>query len=1443
MTDAKKSAGRGKESDSKAAKAKNTRSAPGKSASKAVSDKKSESAKSTSTSKPRSAAQKKKTAADRKPADKGTPAAADKKAASSKPAEPKSAQTSQPGSKRGSREPVRVVAIGASAGGLEPIEQFFDNMPADAGAAIIVIQHLSPDFLSMMDQLIARHSTMSIVHAKNGMVVEPNVVYLNPPRTELRISKGALLAREYTDPETLSLPIDAFFTSLAAELGPLAVGVVMSGTGSDGSRGSLAIHEAGGTVIAQEPASAKFDSMPRSAIERGAAATAALPQEMPALIRQLLQGERLDDGAEDAEAEDDPERAILKLLQTRYGADFSFYKQTTVRRRIRRRAMLNHMLNVEQYADSLQNDPEELESLYCDLLIGVTSFFRDQEAFEALEKLAVPGIASQMSEQRQIRVWIPGCASGEEAYSIAIMFSEFAKLHGLTLNLKIFATDIHFASLDRASSGIYEKDTLKRLPQRLIDDYFDLSGDRYQVKQFLRRLVVFSPQNLIKDPPFTRMDLVSCRNLLIYFGNEAQRKVLSLFHFALRKDGTLFLGPSETTGDLSDEFDVLDKRWRIFRKRRDVQLREWANMLPLSSSDTGDQQEGPTLHEHRQLSGSATPAALERQILTRAYDQVLERYAPPSLLVNRDGELVHVFGDADRVLQVNQGKFSGKVTDLLHPDFKLVVGAGIEQVSNRRAVPFRRRIKIQEADGTHAMYSIGIEYLADGGARFDHTLITFQHSIAAPTEPDGVIESSEVDGAFYTERVQELQRELAQTEESLQMTIEELETSNEELQATNEELMASNEELQSTNEELHSVNEELYTVSSEHQRQIEELSELSEDMRNLLRATDIGTIFLGPELNIRRFTPAAARAFNLVPGDIGRPLTHITYRFQYERLIDDIKYVQTSEDTRQREVDVDGTACLIRILPYTSDTEDNNGVVITIVEVQELKDTQRSLAEQRELFADVVQQQTELICRYTRDGTLTFVNEAYCAYFGSTRDDLLGAKIFDLVGEESSRQVKQDLKSVKPGQVDDVERELVLKDGKKVWLNWHRRVVGTDGGKVREIQAVGTDITALKSYEAQKDEAHARLAQEEERLSQIYRNTPVMLHSILENGEIVEVSDFWCKKMGYERSEVIGTSLYNYMDQNAAADSRGTQVPKLFAGEAIDGLRFRMRRKDGTWMDVELSATAEKKQGSRPARSFAVVFDITDQHLAELELARQNTELKRINDNLNQFTHIVSHDLTGPLRAIEHTAEWIEQDTAPDTRKEIQEHIDRLKDQVGHLGSMLDDLLEYSRAGYSKQDVEKIDLPRALNDIFDVIEKPDDMKLVIKAVPDDLVTFRAPLLLIFRNLVENAIKYHDRDKGKITVRCEDHGDRWEFFVEDDGPGIDPSFHEKIVQPFRKLERKDKVPGNGMGLALVKKAVETNGGVLEIHSNPIERPGTRFGFTWPKRNTHSAVAAE
>ncbi len=970
------------------------------------------------------------------------------------------------------RRPVRIVAIGASAGGLEALELFFDAMSADSGAAFVIVQHLSPDFPSAMDELLARHTRMRIRSAKSGMEVEPNMIYLRPARQSLIIEQGLFVLEQEDKTTHLNFPIDAFLKSLASDQKEGAIAIILSGTGTDGTLGAAAVRDAGGMVLAQEPDTARFDSMPRSVIEQNLANGAASPKMLPRLLQRILSGEplQLADEHEDDAGAGDPERHILQLLQRRCGTDFGHYKKTTIGRRIRRRAEMAHFDNLAAYAAKLEREPDEIDLLSRDLLIGVTSFFRDPEAFNVLAEKLVPRVMANVSAQRPLRVWVPGCATGEEAYSIAILLLEYARKKGIELHAKIFATDIYRPALERAGRGVYDEGIVKPLGPELLERYFDMSGDSYVAKQQLRRFVVFSAHNLLKDPPFTRMDVVSCRNLLIYFDEVAQRTALMLFHFALDRNGILFLGPSETVSELSDEFGVVDQHWRIFRKLRDVRLRESLRLpssMPLRDEPAAnaDGRFPSTIV----VGGGAARSTPHRRGLAKAYDAILDRFAPSGVLVTRDGTILHVFGDAHKYLEFKGGRFSPLITNAVAEELRHTISTGLERMRGRNTAPFVRRVQCRLGNEQEKTFKVTVERLNGSDWQDeDYCMVTFDEVARAKkgakarqrVESIGMLE-------LYQERIRDLENELRVTEESLQTTIEEMETTNKELQVTNEELMSANEELQSTNEELNSVNEELLSVSAEHQRKIDELVELTMDMDHLLKSTDIGVIYLDRDLRVRRLTPAIASTFNLLEQDIGRPIEHITARFHHPELIDEIKSVLNGNPASEHEIAVEDRAFLLRILPYQVGP-DTGGVVLALIDITQRKHIENALRASETRLSTIIETAVDAIVIIDEKGIVQSFNPSAEKIFGYGSDEVVGKNVAVLMPEPMRSAHDGYIASyieTGVGKVINIGREVegCQKDGSKIALDLALTEWSLEGR--RYFTGVMRDISARKERE------------------------------------------------------------------------------------------------------------------------------------------------------------------------------------------------------------------------------------------------------------------------------------------------------------------------------------------------------------------------------------------
>ncbi|WP_437288923.1 chemotaxis protein CheB [Sorangium sp. So ce406] len=963
-----------------------------------------------------------------------------------------------------------VVGIGASAGGLEALERFFDNIPKESGMAFVVVQHLSPDFRSLMDEILGRRTELPIHLVEDGMLVEPDHVYLIPPKKEMIISGGRLLLSERDPDQELALPIDVFFRSLAQDCGTRAIAVVLSGGGSDGSRGIRAVHEAGGLVVVQDVDSAQFDGMPKTARDAGVADCVAPPQDMPRVLLEHVRSEgrrpeRHAAGVDQAMA------GVYQMLEEQFGIDFTHYKPSTVTRRIERRIQLAHTDDIDQYVRRLKSESSELDVLYRDLLIGVTRFFRNEEAFGILEEQVLPALLREGPGDAPFRVWVAGCATGEEVYSLAILLHELTSRSGHR-PFKIFATDVHHGSLELATRGLYEEEAVVNVSPERLERHFIRRGRSYQIVPDLRQAVVFAHHNVIKDAPFTRVDFISCRNMLIYLQPAAQQKVLSLFHFALNRGGVVLLGPSETPGHLAHDFEVVNKQWRIYRKYSDRRMQVDPRFQPASPKG----QSAPR-------SGITAPAA--RHPLTHllgTYDALLDEFMPPSLLVNDAGELVHAFGGASRFLKVKDGRQGLNAFEMLDCDLKMMLTAGLQ-----RALKEPSAIVFKGVRAEGGVYKVTIRRVESRRGSLPHVLITFDALEGAPRRaamPEKEINLDDVS----REQLSALEAELVYTKQSLQATTEQLEASNEELQAANEELLASNEELQSTNEELQSVNEELYSVNAEYQRKIADLTELGNDMENLLSSTDIGTIFLDKELKIRKFTPQIAESFNLLLQDVGRPIETFTYAVDHPELTEDLRRVLATGERVERELrDRHNRSFFLRILPYRAKGT-VAGVVLTLIDVSGLKAAEDALFHERYLLNSLLLSVPDAI--YFKDARGRFIrtNHAMAERLGlSDPREAAGKTGFELPGHQAALAAhQQDEVVLRTGEAQHYKLEKRLRqDGVVEWdlvtrlplIDAARHIVGIIG-IFRSVTEQKRSEEQIKDAVRRRDEFLAMLSHE-----------------------------------------------------------------------------------------------------------------------------------------------------------------------------------------------------------------------------------------------------------------------------------------------------------------------------------------------------------------------------
>jgi two-component system CheB/CheR fusion protein len=887
-----------------------------------------------------------------------------------------------------------IIGIGASAGGLDAMEKLLRHMPPDSGMGFVLVPHLDPGHKSMMGDLLRRFTKMDIFQAEEGMKVRPDTIYIIPPNREMAIRNGKLLLFELKQERGVRHPIDFFFRSLAEDRGVYGIGIVLSGTGTEGALGLRSIKGEGGLALVQDPATASYGGMPESAIGTGIVDYVLPPEKMAKkLMDYVRQSSRVVVRPPEREKEQ-PQNLLQKVLgivRAQTGVDFSLYKTNTIVRRIEKRMAMHQVQAMEDYLIYLRNSPHEVNSLLKEILIRVTNFFRDAQAFDAIKSEIMPKLIQNKSEDNPLRIWVPGCSTGEEAYSLAIIVRETMEQAQKMFPVQIFATDIDAGAIEIARAGVYtDSITADVSPERLAR-YFLKQGGNYKVRGELREMVVFAVHNILKDPPFLKLDLVSCRNVLIYMGTELQRKIIPLLRYTLNQEGVLFLGPSENIGDFTELFSVADKRWKMFRAKRGERA------VPAEFGLQAGTVTGPQPN-----SKEPSPRDLHTDVSLGelAEDLLLSEYSPCCLIVNERGDIVYFYGKTGKYLEPPSGKATLRITEMAREGLKLELMSGLRKVFSRKEKVTSRGIRVKTNGGFETI-DLDLHYIKRPDYFEGLVMVVFKPVPTPKTEKAGTPKSREAER--LTKHVSELEYELKTTKERLQTTIEELETSNEELKSSNEELQSSNEELQSTNEELEtsreelqSINEELVTVNSELQEKNEELSRANNDMNNLLASTQIATIFLDNSLKIKSFTPAASEIVNLIQSDVGRPLRDISSRIEYQNLVSDVKEVITKLSKKEKPVKHEKNRWyLAKILPYRTSENVIDGAVLTFVDITEQKNAQDELRFAL-TFRSIVQSIREPILLLDKKLMVEFANEAFYNVFETTPQETVHRRVYEL---------------------------------------------------------------------------------------------------------------------------------------------------------------------------------------------------------------------------------------------------------------------------------------------------------------------------------------------------------------------------------------------------------------------------------------------------------------
>lgn len=919
-----------------------------------------------------------------------------------------------------------IVGMGASAGGLEAFEAFFKAMPSNSGMAFILISHLDPTHISILPELIQKKTTMKVSLIEDGMKVEPDRVYAIPPNKDVAILNGILNLMDLPQPRGFNLPIDNFFKSLAQDQGANAICIILSGTGSDGTLGLKQIKGELGMGMVQDEKSAKYDGMPRSAIATGLADYVVDVDKMPDLLIKYTRHAIMEPKGKTGTDEDKFQRALQKifiLLRSHTHHDFSLYKKNTIIRRIERRMHVHQIDDIKDYVTYLQKSDREIYVLFKDLLIGVTNFFRDPEAFELLRDKFLSNPLSDKPENYMIRIWVAGCSTGEEAYSIAILLQECMEKLTRHFDVQIFATDIDEEAINLARSGLYPLSISADVSPERLKRFFTKEESHFRVKKSIREMLVFAPQNLIKDPPFTKLDLLTCRNLLIYLGPELQKKLLPVFHYSLKPDGILFLGSSESIGQETNLFKLCHKKWRIFKRQGNA-----STAHPILDF--------PALPSHEDITGTKMPEAVKRAEEINSFmlvETILQQSdTPPCAIIDEKFNIVYTHGRTGKYLEPAIGKVSINILEMARPGLKAMLASAIRKASTHKHDVTHNGIEVQD-NGGFITVNLTVKPVLEYGAIRGMLMVVFNDAtkIKAPAKQKK---------PKKTEDISRLEHELQYTKENLQTTIEELETSNEELKSTNEELQSTNEELQSTNEELEtskeelqSLNEESATVNAELQSRIDELSDANDDMKNLLDSTEIGTIFLDIDLNVRRFTDSVTQLIPLNSADIGRPVKHFATEFKEFNIVDHAQLVLKNLATQEFEVQSRNDKFFrTRLMPYRTMHNVIDGVVITFEDITEFKKFR--LTSQR---LSMIMDSKDAVIIQDKEGKIAFWNKGAKKLYGYSETEALKINISDMVPKEKKQAFSAFMKHAFAGKLfNSLETERRTKDGRtiRVWM-------------------------------------------------------------------------------------------------------------------------------------------------------------------------------------------------------------------------------------------------------------------------------------------------------------------------------------------------------------------------------------------------------------------------
>lgn len=1327
-----------------------------------------------------------------------------------------------PGSKaRDPSSPSLIVGIGASAGGLEALQKLFTNLPPKSGMAFVVIQHLDPKHESIMGDLLGKFTTMEVQTVSEPVKVFPDHVYMIAPNVTLTIKDGLLQTHSPIDDRPFRAPIDKFFRSLGEDQKALAACVILSGTGSDGTIGLKSIKENGGLTIAQSPATAKYDSMPRNAINTGLVDHIANLEMIPPLLADYV---RLLDGLPTADQFDDYTgkslATIRRLLRQHTGHDFSAYKSGTLLRRVQRRMRVLLRTSLTDYVQELAIDREESQRLFKDLLIGVTHFFRDPEVFHKISSDVIPILLRETPSSDQIRIWVPGCATGEETYSLAILVAEALTGQEQAPRVQIFGTDLDDVALNIARQGFYGDGIADHLTPQRLDRFFIRQANGFLVRREIRDLCLFSPHNLVKDPPFSRLDLVSCRNLLIYWESELQQRAIALFHYSLKPYGFLVLGPSEQVGDHANLFRSFDKKMRIYKK--------------LSDHTTSSQFPLPVLNEatrqphHRRLTSAVASGQVEE--IPVLFERALrEEFGPAAVLINDAHEILYATRRTKDYLELPEGAFHNDLVTMLHPTLRLEISMAIRKAMLTHQPVIHPAIEIQKGEQIQKVTVI-VKPVTATGDDLRLYMIVFQE-LGASVDRALVVQAPASTDQF----TQDLEMELRRVKEQLQATIEDLQSANEELNASNEELLSMNEELHSTNEELQtsqeelqSVNEELETVNSELRQKVDQLDRANSDIENLLTNTQVAILFLDRSLRIVKFTPSLQQLFRILPSDVGRSLRDIVLRFSFEDFPETVHHVWKSLVPVEQEIwqSEDASWHLMRILPYRTVTDLVDGVIVTFIDITERK---RVTAEAARLAA-IVDSSTDAILGQTLDGIITTWNDGAEKMFGYSQEEAIGKPRSMLLPKD----YEDDFTAVYPllrakKDVQPFFGRRARKDGTPFDVSISISPHYDPSGNVIGLAAIKRDVTHHKQIQDECLRLNQQLTAILNEAVQIFDVMPIgILIARDADCQVVTANAVCSSLLEIELNEnpaitalswdQLPFKMFKAGVEMATTDSPVQRAAKL--GIEVNEPDLQLQFHDGRVKIISVHALPLKDKEGRPQGCVASLLDVTErQRLLEAlktsnevleQRVRSRTEtLQQLAVELTHSEHRIKERLATDLH--DYLAQTlvfckikVDQARPVTTRATsaqlttVSENLDKL---IHYTKSLITDLLPHNLREMGLHAAVQILGERMAEHNLRVTITPGSFNCVLPVETSSVVYH------VIRELLSNVVKHAGTDHALIEFGYTDTREL-QIRVSDEGSGFDLVRWSKDTQPQRQF-----------GLRSARQRIEAIGGRFSLESRP------------------------